>query len=126
MYIHCIYYLFKGWYNMDNNQPKKDKEELIQMTIALKPTAKGRIKTWGNSLAIRIPSDVAKEAGLSDGSDISFHVSEEGNIVLRPSYPAADDQEGLRELFLSLRGSSKPGVRAHEEQFGDAMGDEIV
>lgn len=96
------------------------------MTVARKPIAKGKIKTWGNSLAVRIPSNVAKEAGISDGSDISFHVSEEGNIVLRPSYPAADDQEGLRALFLSLRGSSKPGVRAHEEQFGYAMGDEIV
>ncbi|NMO96458.1 AbrB/MazE/SpoVT family DNA-binding domain-containing protein [Paenibacillus lemnae] len=84
------------------------------------------MKSWGNSLAVRIPSEVAKQAKLSEGTNVNFHVSEDGNIVLRPAYPAADDQEGLRALFLSLRGSSKSGIKAHEEEFVEPVGDEII
>lgn len=96
------------------------------MTIAMRSLAKGQIKSWGNSLAVRIPSEVARQAHISEGTSVNFHVSDDGNIVLRPAFPAADDQEGLRALFLSLRGASKPGVRAHEEQFVEPIGDELI
>lgn len=105
---------------------QKPNEELIQVTIGMRSLAKGQIKSWGNSLAVRIPTEVARQAHITEGSNVNFHISDDGNIVLRPAYPAADDQEGLRALFLSLRGASKPGVRAHEEQFVELLGDEIL
>ena len=95
------------------------------MAVRAEPVAKGTIRSWGNSLALRIPSEVVKLTKIGDGVEIGFHVTDEGEIVIRPSYPAADDQEGLRALFLSLRGKSKPEVRSHEEEY-EPMGDERV
>ncbi|WP_223065907.1 AbrB/MazE/SpoVT family DNA-binding domain-containing protein [Paenibacillus caui] len=99
---------------------------LIHVVAAAKPIAKGAIRTWGNSLAIRIPSEVIKMTGLGDGVELGFYLSSKGEIVLRRAYPEADDQEGLRSLFLSLRGSSKPNVRSHEEELYEPMGDETI
>jgi hypothetical protein len=62
---------------------------------------------------------------LGEGVEIGFHVSEKGEVVIRPIFPAAENQDDLRALFLSLRGTSQPGVRSHEESYEPA-GDEIV
>lgn len=100
---------------------------MIHVTVVAEAIAKGTIRNWGNSLAVRIPSEIVKLAKFKDGAKIDFHISDNGEIVLRPvSYPDADDQEGLRALFLSLRGSSKPGVRSHEEELYEPMGDEQI
>jgi antitoxin MazE len=41
------------------------------------------IKHWGNSLGIRLPSAVAREAGLHADQHVRITV-EEGGIVIRP------------------------------------------
>lgn len=56
---------------------------------------------------------------------MEIFVSENKEIVLRPTFPAADDQEVLRAHFLALRAKCKPGMRNHEEVFAEPMGDEI-
>ncbi|MGE6552640.1 AbrB/MazE/SpoVT family DNA-binding domain-containing protein [Bacillus mycoides] len=110
-----------------NHSNTNNSKGMIHVTVVAEAIAKGTIRTWGNSLAVRIPSEVVKMAKFKDGVKIDFHISDNGEIVLRPaSYPEADDQEGLRKLFLSLRGSSKPGVRSHEEELYEPIGDEEI
>lgn len=41
-----------------------------------------RIAKWGNSLAIRLPKDVAKELGISEGDDLHMEVGADGSILV--------------------------------------------
>ncbi len=43
------------------------------------------IAKWGNSLAVRIPLPIARQAGLSNGDLVEMHFGEDGGIVLRPA-----------------------------------------
>ncbi len=43
---------------------------------------KAIVGTWGKSLAVRVPADVARIAGLSDGEAVEVE-SIDGNIVIR-------------------------------------------
>lgn len=43
-----------------------------------------RIAKWGNSLAVRIPLAIAKQAGLAEGDSVQLALDGEGGIVLRP------------------------------------------
>jgi len=104
----------------------KTPKELIHMSIPAAPIAKATFRRWGNSLALRFPTEVLKLAAFSEGVEVGFHISAEGEVVLRPLYPAADDQEGLRALFLSLRGSASDGVKSQEEELYEPMGDEMI
>ena len=42
-----------------------------------------QITKWGNSLGLRIPSAIAKELGLHDGSQLDLQEIQ-GSLVLRP------------------------------------------
>jgi len=42
-----------------------------------------RISKWGNSLAVRIPQAIAKEARLSEGDYLAMDLDREGSIILR-------------------------------------------
>lgn len=44
-----------------------------------------QVSRWGNSLAVRIPHDIVKEARLSEGDRLSLELSGDGSIVLRSS-----------------------------------------
>jgi antitoxin MazE len=46
--------------------------------------AKSKVAKWGNSLAVRIPQDVAREMGLVEGSDVSVSVKG-GSMTIRPA-----------------------------------------
>jgi len=59
---------------------------------------------WGKSLAIRIPGEVAKSAGISDGERVDVQ-AQDGDILIRRSAP----QFTLEELF---RGKSPQEWRA--------------
>jgi antitoxin component of MazEF toxin-antitoxin module len=98
---------------------KEQKKGLVYMTTAT-------IRKWGNSLAVRIPQEVSELVKFADGVEIEMHVTQNKEVLLRPSFPAADDQEALRKHFLLLRAKCKPGMTAHEEIFTEPMGDEII
>ncbi|MEW9031890.1 MAG: AbrB/MazE/SpoVT family DNA-binding domain-containing protein [Planifilum fimeticola] len=38
-----------------------------------------RVQKWGNSLAVRIPSHIAEETGIHQGSEVDMCV--EGNVI---------------------------------------------
>lgn len=84
------------------------------------------VRKWGNSLAVRIPQEVSELVKFADGVEIEMYVTENKEVLLRPAFPAADDQEALRKHFLSLRAKCKPGMVAHEEIFDEPMGDENI
>lgn len=43
------------------------------------------ISKWGNSLAVRIPLAIAKQANLGEGDCVRLALDREGRIVLRPA-----------------------------------------
>lgn len=59
---------------------------------------KGVIKKWGNSLAWRIPKDIAKQFDLEDGKAISISINENG-ITIQPEevFTIEDFMLGLSE-----------------------------
>lgn len=75
-----------------------------------------KIKKWGNSLALRIPKDVAAEAGLEDNSLVELKIRN-GNLVVLgpiPTGPTLDD----------LLNQVTPENRHDETDFGPARGKE--
>ena len=42
-----------------------------------------QVSRWGNSLAIRIPQSLVREAGLTPGDRLSLDVTPEGDILVR-------------------------------------------
>ena len=43
------------------------------------------ISKWGNSLAVRIPLAIARQASLSEGDCVALALDRNGVIVLRPT-----------------------------------------
>jgi antitoxin MazE len=43
------------------------------------------VSKWGNSLAIRIPLAIAKQASISEGDSLALLPDPNGGIVLRPA-----------------------------------------
>jgi antitoxin MazE len=41
------------------------------------------VSKWGNSLAVRIPQAIAKQARLSEGDCLAMDVDRDGGLVLR-------------------------------------------
>ncbi|MBR8351251.1 AbrB/MazE/SpoVT family DNA-binding domain-containing protein [Burkholderia cenocepacia] len=41
------------------------------------------LKRWGNSLAVRIPANVAQEVAFAEGQEVDVHVVE-GKVEIRP------------------------------------------
>ena len=44
-----------------------------------------QISKWGNSLAVRIPLILAREARLAEGDRLTLDLATDGSIVLRPA-----------------------------------------
>jgi antitoxin MazE len=45
------------------------------------------IAKWGNSLAVRLPAECARSAGLQEGDKVEAEVTPAGTIVLIPAKP---------------------------------------
>lgn len=75
------------------------------------------VQKWGNSLALRIPSSLAKDVHLHQGSMVEVAVVE-GKMVVQP--------KGQSKLSLSqmLKGITKDN-RHSEQDWGHASGQEV-
>lgn len=74
------------------------------------------VSKWGNSLAVRIPLAIARQAGLSEGDCVALTLDSAGGIVLRPT---------RRKYELSeLVGRITPRNRHRETDWGEAQGEE--
>ena len=74
-----------------------------------------RISRWGNSLGLRLPKSVAREAQVDEGDRVDVSVKN-GAIVIRPSRPAYS----LEELVAKIT----PRNRHDESDWGTPVGDE--
>jgi len=75
-----------------------------------------QVAKWGNSLAVRIPRAIVKDAGLAVGDRLSLEVEPDGSIVLRTSR----QKYSLDEL---VAGISKKN-RQRETNWGAPQGKE--
>lgn len=78
---------------------------------------KAQLAKWGNSLAVRIPKDVAERAHLREGDPIVIEALK-GRIELRP----AERIPTLEELVAQIT----PENRYDETHWGPDLGKEIV
>jgi antitoxin MazE len=45
-----------------------------------------QIAKWGNSLALRIPSEVVRRLGLREGATVQAQISIDGTLSIRPAH----------------------------------------
>jgi antitoxin MazE len=72
-------------------------------------------KKWGNSLALRIPSELAKDVGLVEETDVNIRV-DKGHIIITPIVKIT-----LEELLAQVTDEN-----IHDEvDFGESIGNEM-
>lgn len=76
-----------------------------------------RVKKWGNSLALRIPRVLAKQAGLEEDSSVQI-TAEEGKLVIAPT-------QRPRYCLEELMAQVTPGNLHKEVQSGGPVGGEV-
>jgi antitoxin MazE len=75
-----------------------------------------QVSKWGNSLGLRLPKSIAREAQLDAGDTVDVSV-ENGVIVVRPSRP----RYSLEELVGRITARN----RHHETDWGRPVGHEV-
>lgn len=55
--------------------------------------AKSQLSKWGNSLAIRIPKELAEKASFHDGDVLVLEVEDVGRLSLKTENPPATFEE---------------------------------
>ena len=80
---------------------------------------KTRAQKWGNSLAVRVPSDVAQEIGLHPDDVLEIEVVK-GKIVLTPASRRTPARYDLGALVKRIN----PRNRYREIDFGKPQGRE--
>lgn len=78
--------------------------------------AKGQMSKWGNSLAVRIPKEVAEKANLREGDSLILEVESQGTIALK----AEDAIPTLKQLVSKI---TKDNVHS-EVDWGAPVGNE--
>jgi antitoxin MazE len=77
-----------------------------------------QVGKWGNSLGVRIPSSLAKELGLHDGSELDLQQIS-GTLVMRPVVQTEVEFK-LEELLAKVT----PETLHSETYWGEAVGKE--
>jgi antitoxin MazE len=75
-----------------------------------------QLSKWGNSLGLRLPKSVAREAQVDEGDTVDVSV-DNGAIVIRPSRPRYSLQELVRRIT--------PTNRHDENDWGGQAGNEV-
>lgn len=76
-----------------------------------------KIRKWGNSLAMRFPSTIAKNLDLKDGTEMKIDVSPTGDrcLLLEPSLPT------LADLVAKITPENRP----KQVDWGNPVGKEV-
>jgi len=77
---------------------------------------KTRVKKWGNSLAVRIPQHVIREAGLANNTAVEMKV-EEGKLIIQRT----EDTPTLEALLAKVT----PENLHTAVDTGEAVGNEV-
>jgi antitoxin MazE len=75
-----------------------------------------RVTRWGNSLAVRIPKQLAEQTNITEGSEVELGVTE-GAVILRP--------KGRRYTLEELLEQVTPENRHDEIAWGEPPGKEV-
>src|SRR3546814_17518223 len=79
---------------------------------------------WGKSLAIRIPLDVARTSGLSNGEAVEIETLD-GDIFIRRRAAKAeasrDAEAEALEIFVGAKRHSLGGIRLEQRRGGTAV-----
>jgi antitoxin MazE len=75
-----------------------------------------QVSKWGNSLAVRIPQAIVRDARLAEGDRLSLDLAGDGSIVLRSRHR----KYSLDELVSKI----KPTNRHKESDWGAPQGKE--
>jgi antitoxin MazE len=75
------------------------------------------VAKWGNSLAIRIPQNIAREIDITESSEVEFSVKD-GSLTIKPI-------KRKRYSLLELVGQITPDNVHGEIDTGAAMGKEV-
>jgi len=79
---------------------------------------KAKIQKWGNSLAVRVPKNIAEEVGLQSNDLLEMNV-EDGKIVLQPQVAVTYN---LDDLLNGITNENLPSAG----DAGDPVGREIL
>lgn len=79
--------------------------------------AHSQVSRWGNSLAIRLPRNILKDAGVEEGDRVSLDLAKDGAIVLR----STRRKYTLDELVAGITTKN----RHAEIDFGKPRGKEV-
>lgn len=63
---------------------------------------KATIGTWGKSLAVRVPADVARLAGLSDGEAVEIEAVD-GDLVIRRDKAKEERRRKAEQAAAAIR-----------------------
>jgi antitoxin MazE len=74
------------------------------------------VAKWGNSLAVRIPQGLAKEARIGEGDSLTMALQDDGTIVLRSNRR----RYKLEELVSGITAKN----RHRETEWGRPVGEE--
>lgn len=61
---------------------------------------------WGKNLAIRVPFDIARQSGLSDGEEVEIE-SLDGDILIRRSAAHARDRKEAEQAAAEIIADSE-------------------
>jgi antitoxin MazE len=81
-------------------------------------THKATLQKWGNSLAVRIPTHLAKNIGVDNGSEMELQLCDDG-IMIRP----AKTKPTLDDLLAKIKGRPNPHL---DYDFGKPEGKEYI
>lgn len=72
-----------------------------------------QVGKWGNSLALRLPADVARKLRLHEGARVELQIEDSGRATLSAAPPAFDKAAYLAEVraLTARMPESEPVVR---------------
>lgn len=70
------------------------------------------IARWGNSLALRIPADYARRAGLKEGDSMEASLTADGGISIRPT---RWNRKAFAQELARTRGAMPIGTSVMDE-----------
>ncbi|WP_273837303.1 AbrB/MazE/SpoVT family DNA-binding domain-containing protein [Guptibacillus sedimenti] len=76
------------------------------------------VQKWGNSLAVRIPNQFAKNLGIVNGSKIELQLLDEA-IIIKP----VKNKPSLEDLLAKAKGKMNPHL---DYDFGEPKGKESI
>lgn len=91
-----------------NKNEHKPNEGVIYVTT--------KVQKWGNSLAVRIPSHIAEQAAIQQGSEIELSV-ENQSITLKPKKSKPTLEELVSQITPENRHKEIDFARAGKELF---------